>query len=57
MVICRKPVHDKSGDPAKRGALGICGVAVLDIFSCGVAVNKISAGGVAVFLNLTVCDV
>ena len=32
-------------------------VAVLGIFSCGVAVNKISACGVAVFLNLTVCDV
>ena len=41
----------------KRGTLGICGVAVLGIFSCGVAVNKISACGVAVFLNLTVCDV
>ena len=40
-----------------RGTLGICGVAVLGIFSCGVAVNKISACGVAVFLNLTVCDV
>ena len=41
----------------RRGTLGICGVAVLGIFSCGVAVNKISACGVAVFLNLTVCDV
>ena len=41
----------------RRGTLGICGVAVLGIFSCGVAVNKISACGVAVFLNLMVCDV
>ena len=41
----------------RRGTLGICGVAVLGIFSCGVAVNKISACGVAVFLNLTVYDV
>lgn len=32
----------------RRGTLGICGVAVLGIFSCGVAVNKISACGVAV---------
>ena len=40
-----------------RGTLGICGVAVLGIFSCCVAVNKISACGVALFLNLTVCDV
>ena len=32
----------------RRGTLGICGVAVLGIFSYGVAVNKISACGVAV---------
>ena len=30
---------------------------MLGIFSCSVAMNTISACGVAVFLNLTVCDV
>ena len=36
---------------------GHWGFAVLGIFLCGVAVNEISACGVAVFLNVTVCDV
>ena len=45
---------------ASRG--GHWGFAVLRCWAflrwiCGVAVNKISACGVAVFLNLTVCDV
>ena len=41
----------------QRGTLGICGVAVLRIFSCGVAVKKISACGVSVISSLMVRDV
>ena len=46
-----------NGLGSRSGTLGICGVAVLRIFSCGVAVKKIPACGVAVISSLTVCDV
>ena len=39
----------------QEGDIGVCGIAVLDIFSCGISVILISKRGIAVFSEPTGC--